>query len=362
LKTLHIMDLDFNYKASIRGYEDVILYREWNGIGMLEFTISDGVANSGLIRENDVVWFDREYNKAHLIEHIQIEQLGSTKTLKIKAKHLNTLLGDYITIPPVGTSHDTITGTREQIVRGWVNNNIVNPTDASRKQYNIVLGTLKGLGESITEQTRYKPLSDEIERVLSPQDLGYALSIDLTNKQFIFDVIEGKNRSADQTINNRVIFGMHYGNMANYKRVMSSVNSKSVAYVGGQGEGAARTIEKIDASTSRKKEVFVDARDTNVSTELIERGNQKLSEVAKVDTYEFDIIERQFAYGIDYNLGDFVTIVDDRNNFVNLQLKRVTERFERGHIFIVPEFGNPEQTLSKVIGRIKNRLNVAETQ
>lgn len=362
MKTLHIMDLNFNYKASIRGYEDVTLFREWNGIGTLEFSLDAGIANAELLKQDDVVWFDKEYDKAHIIEHIETVQSGSTKTFIVKAKHINTLLSDYITIPPTGSAYDSITGTREQIVRDWVINNAITPTDATRAQYDIALGTVKGLGDNITEQTRYKPLADEIERVLHPQDLGYTLSIDLTNKQFIFDVVEGVDRSAGQVINNRVIFGIHYGNMANYKRVVSNLNSKSIAYVGGQGEGTARTIEKVDTSTGRKKEIFVDARDISVSSELIERGNQKLSEVAPVDTYEFDIIEKQFVYGIDYNLGDFVTIVDDRNNFVNLQLKRVTERFERGHIYIVPEFGNPEQTLSKVIGRIKNRLNVTETQ
>ncbi len=362
MKILHIMGLDFTYKAAIRGYESVIITREWNGIGSMTLTINSEITNAGLIEVDDVIWFDNDYNKAHIIETIEEVQQGSNRSLRIVANHVNTLLRDYITIPPSGSAYHAVTGTREAVVRAWVNSNAISPTDTSRAQYPIALGTLRGFGASITEQTRYKPLSEEISRVLKPQDLGWCLELDLSNSRFVFNVLQGVDRKAGQSVNSRVLFGIQYGNISGFNKVKSNAAAKTVAYVGGQGTGASRTIVKVDASgTNRKKEIFIDSRDINISAQLTERGNQKLIEALPIDKFEFKVLNKQFQYETDYNLGDFVTVVIDKNTNSDLQIQKISEVYEKGLIQVVPEFGKPERTLSDIIGSLSNRLTVNET-
>ena len=94
MKTLHIMGLDFTYKAAIRGYESAIVTRVWNGIGSMEITINSGIPNADLIAQDDIIWFDNDYHKAHIIETIEETLEGSQVLYRIKASHINTLLRD----------------------------------------------------------------------------------------------------------------------------------------------------------------------------------------------------------------------------------------------------------------------------
>jgi microcystin-dependent protein len=362
MKTLNVMSIDFTYKAALRGYESVVLARAWNGMGVTELVISTGVTNADLIETDDILWFDNDKHKAYIVERIESGLEGGDEKLYITAKSIKSLLEDFITIPPNGYDYDSRAGNREVIVRAWVNENCINPTDIDRAQYPIVLGAIRGFGSSITEQTRYKNLAAEITRVLATEDLGWGLELDLENEQFIFEVYQGVNRTSTQSVNPRALFGVRYGNIAAFHGVKDSLAARTAVYVGGQGEGSERTVVEVnDAAATRRREAFVDARDTDVANELTERGQQALVEAAAVSSYEFETLDRQFAYGIDYDLGDYVTVVIDKNTYQHLQIRRIQEIYEPENIRIVPEFGAPQRTLNQVIGTIKKKVSSLET-
>lgn len=205
MKTLHVMTLDFIQKAAIRNFESATIERKWNGIDKLHLRLSADAVNAGELIEDRVIWFDREYTKGFIIEAVLKTLVNRTVMLNIEALHINSLLGDYITIPASGSATDEQTGTREQVVRAWVDNNVINPVDSSREQYTIVLGSYQGIGETITEATRYKPLVDEISTVLAVEDLGWNLEIDLENSQFVFNVLEGTDRTQTATPTNETV-------------------------------------------------------------------------------------------------------------------------------------------------------------
>jgi microcystin-dependent protein len=358
MKTLHVMSLDFNYKAALRGYQSAIIKRVFNGIGSLELVISEEIPNAGLISENDIVWFDRDYNKAFIVEHIETTLSGSVMLYKITANHLNVLLRDYITLPPSGEDTDIRTGSREQVVRYWVEQNCIEPDNPARAQYPLMLSGTSGYGDIITEQSRFAPLSDEITRVLLPEDLGWRVELDLESSCFVFTVLEGVNRTSEQSINNRILFGLRYGNIAGFRKVMDITSAKTAAYIGGKGEGATRLLVEVDnAGDGRRKEVFIDAQDIGTTNELVERGQQALSDASAVKSFEFEALSRQFQYEKDYDLGDFVTVVIDKDSVLHLQIKEVREILEQGLITVKPVFGAPEKTLGKAIGKLSNRIS-----
>ena|GEM_PF-3125477 len=358
MKTLNIMTLDFTYKAAIRGYQSAIIKRVWNGIGALELVISEEIPNANLIRENDILWFDREYNKAFIVEHIETELSGSSMSYRITANHLNVLLHDYITIPPAGADTDVRTGSREQVVRLWVDQNCINPDNPARSQYPLALSEEGDFGETITEQSRFAVLSDEIIRVLLPEDLGWRVDLDMENSRYVFRVLDGVNRTSEQSTNSRILFGLRYGNIAGFRKVTDTVSSKTVAFVGGQGDGSTRLLVEIDNSGSgRRKEMFVDAQDVGTANELAERGYQALSDALAVNSFEFEALSRQFHYETDYDLGDFVTVVIDKDTFQHLQIRELKEIYEQGNISVKPVFGTPERTLGKAISGVDKRLS-----
>lgn len=359
MKTLHVMGMDFAYKASFKAYSSAIVERIWNGIGKLTVELNSGITNSTLIEENDILWFDDE-TQSYIVEKITEKLDGSELTLEIVAPAVESLLADFITIPPVG-GYDTINGTREAVVRNWVANNCINPTDVSRAAYPITLGNLNGFGQSITEQTRYKNLLEEVQRILLAEDLGFELA--RGDNEFIFNVIQGVDKtSTSLSMSTRIVFGLKYGNISGYTRTKDVSPYKNVAYVAGQGEGEERNIIKVVGQTGiRRKEVFVDARDTNEAAMLLERGEQSLTVATPVDTFEFEALNKQFEYKKDYDLGDFVTIVIDSSNHTDKQIKKITEIYERGNIRIVPEFGKLEKTMGGIMSSVSQRISRLET-
>ena len=355
-KVLNVMSLDFTYKAAIRGYESVIIERQWNGIDKFTMILNSEVTNADLIGLDDVVWFDNEFHKAFIIERIDESLQGNTVEYTITGIGLSGLLKDFITVPP-DLAYDVKAGTSEEIVRQWVENNI------ARNVYPIILGTYNGFGSSTTDQTRYKNLFDEINRVLLPDDLGQNLEIDITNNQLVFNVMQGADRTVDAPdYAPRVIFGLKYGNMAAYKRVVDKTSEKNYAYVGGDGEEAARNITAVIGAGSRRKEIFVDARDTNLESERIARGNQALSENIIIDGFEFEVMERQFKYENDYDLGDFVTVVLSISEYQNLQITSVIETYEKNNITTEIKFGKTDKTLISVFASINKKVNLLETR
>jgi len=361
MKTLHVMDLNFNYKAAIKKYESITLKRLFSGIGLMDIYISNEVPNANRIAEDDILYFNKEYHKAYIVDRIEIE--GTPEQYIIRALSVKSLLEDYITVPPAGQAEDIQTGTREQIVRAWVENNCI-PAQPDRPDYPITLGSLKGLGETTKDRSRYKNLADEIKRVLAAENLGWGLELDIANKQFVFNVYEGVDRTKNASeYAPRVYFGLKYKNTENPKQIKDQIGSKSIVYVAGQGEGADRNIIKVaKIGATRKREIFIDARDTNDTEELTERGNQKLAETAPIENFEFEVLNRQFKYESEYDLGDFVTVVIDKDRNLDLQIEKITEVYERNNIHITPEFGKPEPTTKDIVGNIATRVSKLETK
>lgn len=162
---------------------------------------------------------------------------------------------------------------------------------------------------------------------------------------------------ARQSDNPRVILGVEYGNLAGYTKILDKRAERTVAIVGGSGEEAARTILTVNAAGSgRRREVFVDAGDTSSLATLGERGLQELAGSERVDSYEVEAIERQFEYGVEWDLGDFVTVAMPGAAERAMQVRRVTETYEAGNIKITPEFGRPERTLGSRLSDMVGRL------
>lgn len=356
-KNLVVIDLDFNIKAIINGYESVVLKRVWNGISYMNISINKDMLNSNKLLEDRIVFLEGDYENAFIIERINEKLVDNSVLYEIQATHINCLLRDYITIPPTGLDVDSVTGTREVILRTWVNNNCINPQETSRKQYPIILGDLLGVGVSMTDTTRYKSLSEEIINLLGVERLGWNMLLDITNKKFVFRVLQGMDKTYSQALNKRILFGLKYGNISTYESTIDKTSEKNVCYVAGQGSGVDRVIVKLEKeSYTRRKELFVDARDVEQVERLEERGRQRLEENSEVDSYNFEIVNKQFDYKQDWDLGDFVSILFKESNYVDKQIVSVIETYERGNISVTPEFGTIEKDVMKVISSLEKRI------
>ena len=94
-------------------------------------------------------------------------------------------------------------------------------------------------------------------------------------------------------------------------RFVDTIPECTVAVVGGRGEGVLRTIQYVGDTTLtgiERREVFVDAKYA-ATADLLTTAGQK-----EIDANAETVIEMQFidtpgcTYGVDFTLGDIVTV------------------------------------------------------
>lgn len=158
----------------------------------------------------------------------------------VKGVSLAGVLGRRITIPPPGLAYDRVSANAETVMKGFVTRNGVTPADPRRVIPNLVTATDQGRGAALTYQTRYKLLDEELEKVSLVSGLGWDVVLDWQNRQWVFDVLEGWDLTAGQTVNPPVIFAAEFDVVQEQTFVESDIGHRNTAYVGGQGEGAQR--------------------------------------------------------------------------------------------------------------------------
>lgn len=116
----------------------------------------------------------------------------------------------------------------------------------------------------------------------------------------------GTDRSATVT------FALQYGNMANPVLERNSVDEKTVAIAGGQGEETARVVAVATGAnyhaTENAVETFVEAREMTSAAAVADKAARELEEVRRRDQLTFDVLQvPSTLYGLHYGLGDLVT-------------------------------------------------------
>lgn len=107
-----------------------------------------------------------------------------------------------------------------------------------------------------------------------------------------------------------LLFAIERGNMADPEFEHDRVDEKTVAIVGGPGEGDDRTVvvrTGSDYAASNDLEVFVDGRNGKTADVLVASGDARLREARARQTFDFSVLQTPSAYyGVHYQLGDLV--------------------------------------------------------
>lgn len=231
----------------------------------------------------------------------------------------------------------TSTANAEVLMRNLVNLNAGPGALAVRQIPKLVLGTLQGVGTSITVTSRFGALCDELRTAATAGGrLGFRTRQVGTNIEF--QVYAPVDRSAT------VRFSRGLGTLRgiNYD---PEAPATTVAIVGGQGEGTARTIREVvgaGAATWWRLEKFIDQRQTNVVAELDAAGAETLAtdgESVKLATVTVDT--EDIRYGRDYQLGDRVPVE------LYQGVTPITDVVRQIHLTATPDKG---ETLTSLIG------------
>jgi len=170
-------------------------------------------------------------------------------------------------------------------------------------------------GGNIEYDARFQPINEVLEEICLASGLGWEIVLDPDNKKFVFQIIEGVDRSSGNGENSVVMFSPKFGNIKLLSYTDSNLNSKNVAYAAGQGEATARTVVEVakDGGTYTdmdRREFIIDGRDLDSEAKLTQRGNERLADLGEEKILEIENLSTgPFSYGEEFYLGDICTVV-----------------------------------------------------
>lgn len=315
----YLLDKELNLITPLETYQSVIWTSRYYECGDFELYIPATAEMLTLIKKDFYIIRDTDFTQAMIIQNIQITTDAETGNfLIVTGKDLKSILNRRII-----WNQTTLYGSVEKCIRQLINENIINPTLPERKIDNFILGVELGETETIRVQYTGDNLGEVISNTCMNYGLGYDVLLDFDEKQFVFILYKGLDRSYNQKENQRVIFSKEYENLLTTTYAENNENFKNVALVAGEGEGIDRKTYAIGtASGMDRLEMFVDSRNTSSNNDeiseeeynqlLYEEGKEALNENIIDKAIEGDVeANHTWQLNKDYFIGDIVEVINE---------------------------------------------------
>jgi hypothetical protein len=277
-------------------------------------------------------------------------------------------------LSPVLFTERVVTGTLNfkgntaQLVRTLVENEITKDVNSDRYvNINIKYDNeeyLNSICSKVDKQITGGYVWDGMKPVLEQDKLGLFFVPNVTTEQLVeeevtnipswdFTISAGTDRTkGNKQGNTPVVFSQSLSNIERTEYGLDVSKFRNVAYVAGEGEADKRKWYEIHLNSEqanknkgwKRKELWIDARDiqsknndgavisqTEYEQLIKQRANEKFAENTTVESYSGTIFEanKQYTYGRDYKIGDFVTIIDKELGIsVNVQITEVIKSWQ----------------------------------
>lgn len=317
--------------------------------------------NLNLLQRENIIYKQNDKEAGYIeTRKLTINEEGKEQ-IEIKGKLLTGYLNRRINWGRINFK-----GKTEELMRKLVLENAINPENSDRKIDNLILGNLKGFSETIEYQNSFGNVLEQLENISNTSGLGYRNLLDIKNKKIIFDVYKGIDRTIGNGTIAPCIFSRDFENILEQEFYDSLSDYKNTALIAGTGEGEERKIAFIEKGQGLDRyEMYVDARDIEdeedgkpISNEeyillLLQRGKEKLAKQKEIMTFDSKVNTRgNNIYKKDYDLGDIVTVVDNKWKLrVDTRITEIEEVYEREEMEINPVFGNNIPVFTDIIKR-----------
>lgn len=249
-----------------------------------------------------------------------VDQITSTGTVifNLYGVGFTELLKRRIVVPATGEDNVSKSGVAETVMKEFVDEQAVNPTDSDRTIAGLTIEADAGAGGSGEYSARYTMLNTVIENLGEQGRMDFGIvQIDNIVGNFRFEVRRPwgtDKRIGNLDSNPPLVFDVGYGNMLIPILSKNASEEVTAVYVGGQGEGVDRTVVELEntariaASPWNRRERFVDARRQSTETSLATTGNAKLQEEGYAPQLTFGVKQGLGSWWpTDWELGDYIT-------------------------------------------------------
>jgi hypothetical protein len=208
------------------------------------------------------------------------------------------------------TPYDVRTGIAEAVIKQYVNANLGPAAPVSRRVANLTIAAGTTRGDTVSGSARFDNLQELITGLADVGNLGF--NIEQVDGSLVFDVFESVDRS------DKVRLDLYNGRLTKSEYAYSRPKTTRVI-VGGFGDEEFRLFyeasnaESVSAETvwGRRIETFLDARSGQFVEELQAAADEVLVNDGKtqlsVSISPSD--DQTMLFGVDWNLGDKVTVV-----------------------------------------------------
>lgn len=375
---IHVYKLDnntFDALGQINQFTSLIWPDKFNGYTTFELNMPLTDENKTLIKKGHIIWCGGD--NAAMIEIIQSDTNDEgQKTYKVKGRTLEMLLTTRIIWGTYMCQGKHSSTAMYEIV----DTQCVNPTQTNRKIPYLECAEDEQFGRLISFQKTGGEVYDSLVSVATESELGFSILFRPREKKLIFRVDEGIDRTLALQSgegSSLVVFSTDLEDILSSSYYTNDQDTKSVAYVAGEGEGSERKsiVSGDNASPGfLRRELFVDARDlqsevfnedgttTTINEDdyrdmLNDRGMQKLAEYVTTESFEAKmrvVGDIQYRYGIDYFKGDKVLVQDtDLGVQIVVTISEVSENYDDEYELIIT-FGYEYPTL---IQKIKKQIS-----
>ena len=329
----------FDRIAVIDNATSIIWVKRYYTAGEFELYIA---ASAELLElfQGDIFITRDDTTTAMYVESVKLTTNEETgEYLTIKGHSAEIMLNWRIVMQAVYSSSNT---TAEHIVRDVLTTWIIQPSEIIVSDDYIpflTLGEERGYTDKLTAQYTGKKLLDVISGICNT--FNYGISFAWNGSGFTVNLYQGVDRSVDQSENNYVIFSPEFENLGKTEYLNDTANFANSAIIGGEGEGTARTFAFVypDGVTGfYRRTLYVDARQSSSDTEggeLTPSQYRKQLQAAGQDAIDARKITRTFngeilnynayKYGVDYDLGDKVSIINEYGIRGNATITEITE-------------------------------------
>ena len=353
--------LNISLEAVCDSFSSLLWDIEYYKCGTFEVYIATSSRNIEIFQTGRIVGRDDDKEHFGLIESVELETDSEDGDyLIIKGRFLMCLLERRIIYPTLNFTKMTTYG---MIIQKAVENNVL--VSGNRLIPGLKLGEIQGTCWSKTTklQVSYDNLMEWVYTIC--EKIGGTANIRLskTNNEhyeMIFELSQGADRSILQEVNPHIIFSDRYNNLLSFTYFTDTSVKKNYAYVLGKGEGKKRKrtiyFEGTEPSSLDRYEVYVDAKDisdeeqvdnetkpiseTEYEELLKEKGKQSLVPITMKSESQIAVQSTQFQYGVDYFVGDFVTVEHHKFGIRQnkIQLVGMIESFDRNGRNLTPTF------------------------
>lgn len=224
------------------------------------------------------------------------------------------------------------TNTISNLVSALLTQNFINPSNISRKipELRVVNINLQN-NPSVPVDFKNITALEALEKICEPDNIGFKIIFNPSNVTYDFYLYEGRQTQA--------VFSERFHNVLEQDYYHKTRDAKTTCVVDING---VATVVNDNITGQERKEMIITGNNNN-SGSATQQGLQALADTAVIESFDtvINMGALQFAYGIDWDLGDIVTSESMKwNKALRQNILEVTEYYDKGGVHLTPVFGS----------------------